>query len=433
MLIGYTLLDPLIVLAGTALAIYFLATRPIRLMGWLPAALTVYFFIPFITLLTLWQTVPLVLTGRALINGRLRMARSAQPIVLLFFLAFLISFCYALLAGHDGTRAVIRMVYYTGIFALMLFAYEMARRPECYEIFLNGLAITGAVLAAYGVYQILADYIGLPVRGIVRSISSTDMAYEYGIVRINSLANEPKRLGYVLFVCGMASLFLAQLQPQRKRLLTWMGFGSFFMSIFTFSGSYFLSVFFFACGAVVLYPSRAMKYFFAASALLVLVIIAFPDIGLFDALQHGYERRSQEVEIGLDGARVYRQEFYAWDYLERFPVSAFFGVGLGQYFVTLFREYGEGVGINGYGGLVPLNSTFLELVFDFGLVTAVLFYLAITRLILKLRKAGETYLCLALLFLTVQSFTILTMQFIVLFAGVGIARLAAPISQRAAS
>jgi hypothetical protein len=57
-----------------------------------------------------------------------------------------------------------------------------------------------------------------------------------------------------------------------------------------------------------------------------------------------------------------------------------------------------------------------------------LIYLSTIALILKLRQAGETFLCLSLLFVTIQSFTILTLPFMALFAGIGIARLALPSS-----
>jgi hypothetical protein len=40
-----------------------------------------------------------------------------------------------------------------------------------------------------------------------------------------------------------------------------------------------------------------------------------------------------------------------------------------------------------------------------------------------LRRAGETFFCLSLLFLVVQSLTILNLLFIVFFAGVAMGRL----------
>ena len=94
---------------------------------------------------------------------------------------------YALAAGADETRALIRILYYLGIFATLAFAYEMGRKPEAYEILLKGLVIMGIVYAVYGAYQIVAFYTGLPVRGIVYNASGESiMAFEGGLLRINS-------------------------------------------------------------------------------------------------------------------------------------------------------------------------------------------------------------------------------------------------------
>ncbi|MGP6088754.1 hypothetical protein [Antarctobacter jejuensis] len=425
MVFGYTPLDPLIVLLGTGLAAWFLSKRPVRLMAYLPSALSLYFFIPTITLLTLWQTVPMLLTARALLLGKLKAPPSAKILVALFGLAFFLSATFAVLAGDDSVRALIRVIYYMGIFALFSFCYEMGRKPEALRLLLRGLVGIGIVLALYGAYQLIATPLGLPVRGILRGTRGAEMAFEYGFVRINSLANEPKRLGYVLFCATLACFALARMEPGRARFLRITAIFILIISLFTFAGSYFATIVMFGLCALVLYPSRATRYVFGALAVIVAGILAFPDAGILEAIQHGYQRRVSEVEIGLDGFRVYRQEFYAWDYLANHLGANFTGVGLGQYFITLYREYGVGVGFNEYGGLQPLNSNFLEILFDLGGAVAVLFYLAILALVWNLRQAGERFLCLALLFVTIQSLTILTLQWMILFAGVGAARLVA--------
>ena len=392
-------------------------------MAWLPAAFTVYFFIPTITLLTLWQTVPLLLAGRAVLKNGFQTARFAGPIIALMFVFFAASTGLAILFEGDKTRALIRASYYIGLFAIISFTYEMGRRPECYKFLLQGLVTTGVILSLYGLYQIFAASTGLPFRGIVRGDSASQIAYEAGILRINSLASEPKRLGYVLFVCALASFFYSRIHSRRKWLFNSIGAAIIFTSIFTFSGSYFAAIALFAGAAALLYLYQAWKYLIFATFVIGAVLSSFPSLGLTDAVQQGVERRMQEVEVGLDGQRVYRQEFFAWDYLSRHPMSSVYGVGLGQYFLVLNREYGTGVGISDNGTLRPLNSGFLELVFDFGGAATILFYSAICLLILRFRWEGEHFLCLALLFVTVQSFTIVTLHFIVLFAGVGTARL----------
>lgn len=421
---GYTPLDPLIVLLGTGLAVYFLGTRPLRLMAWLPAMLTVYFFIPFVTLLTMWQTVPLLLASRVLLKGQIRADGPVRLFLLLLLTGFAVSAFYAGLLGHDLTRAVIRSIFYIGVFAIMSFTYEMGRREDCYELLLKGLAILGTVLAVYALYQLLAAYTGLPFRGILRGIGGAQAAFEGGFFRPNSLASEPKRLGYVMFVCALACLFLARLRPEQSRRLNWTGAGILVMSLFTFAGSYFAAIALFGILASILFPSRSTKYVLGFVAVVVITMTAFQDSNLVQTIEHGIERRLNEVEVGLDGYKVYRQEFYAWDYLDKNPSAALFGVGVGQYYQTFSNTYGLGAGISEKGGLLPLNSNFLELVFDLGGIVATAFYGAIVLLILALRRQGETFLCLALLFLTVQSLSILTLHFMVLFAGVGTGRLA---------
>jgi hypothetical protein len=425
MVFGYTPLDPLVVLWGTLLAIWYLQKAPVKLIGFMPTALSLWFFVPIVTNLTLWQTVPLLLTGRMLLKGGLRLPKSIQPVISILMIIFAISAGFAVVAGADGTRAIIRIVYYVGILAILAFSYEMGRRPDAYEILLKGLVVMGIVYAVYGAYQIVAIYTGLPVRGIVYSASGGSvMAFEAGLLRINSFANEPKRLGFVLFLAAMACIFLARMRPARRaRQLRWAAGGIFGMSIMTFAGSYFAAIGLFGLAILLLYPSRATVYFISALVIGVGVSVAVPELGILEAIQYGYERRVAEIEIGLDGSVVYRQEFFAWDYLRNNPSSSLTGVGIGQYFSVLNNTYGVGAGYNEQGGLMPLNSNFFELVFDLGMLAAVLIYGGLILLVVRLRRAGETFFCLSLLFLLAQSLTILNLLYIVLFAGMALGRL----------
>jgi hypothetical protein len=425
MVFGYTPLDPLVVLWGTLLAIWYLQKAPVKLIGFMPTALSLWFFVPIVTNLTLWQTVPLLLTGRMLLKGGLRLPKSIQPVISILMIIFAISAGFAVVAGADGTRAIIRIVYYVGILAILAFSYEMGRRPDAYEILLKGLVVMGIVYAVYGAYQIVAIYTGLPVRGIVYSASGGSvMAFEAGLLRINSFANEPKRLGFVLFLAAMACIFLARMRPARRaRQLRWAAGGIFGMSIMTFASSYFAAIGLFGLASLLLYPSRATVYFISALVIGVGVSVAVPELGILEAIQYGYERRVAEIEIGLDGSVVYRQEFFAWDYLRNNPSSSLTGVGIGQYFSVLNNTYGVGAGYNEQGGLMPLNSNFFELVFDLGMLAAVLIYGGLILLVVRLRRAGETFFCLSLLFLLAQSLTILNLLYIVLFAGMALGRL----------
>lgn len=423
MVFGYTILDPLVVIAGTSLAAFYLLKNPVRLVVWLPTFLTVYFFIPFFTYLTLWQTVPLLLALRVVYLAKLKVPSRGKPLLYLLIVAFAASTSYATLFGENSARTIVRFAYYVGLFALFSFAYEVGRDERSYEKLLKGLVVLGAVLAVYGLYQIVAGITGFPMRGIVRGTEGVQVAYEAGFMRINSFASEPKRLGYVLFVCALACVFYASYRPGKTKKLKLLGLFIGVSSLFTFAGSYFLSIFIFLICGGLLYPSRVGGYIVIVLAFMLGLAVIYPDLGIFDAIQAGYERRAAEIEIGLNGSVVYRQEFYAWDYLKENPFNAVFGLGIGQYFGALREVYGPGVGISEKGSILPLNSAFLDFSLDFGVLITLILYLSLTALILKLRKAGETYLCLALLFVVLQSTTLLTFHFVLLFAGFGIARL----------
>lgn len=424
MVFGYTPLDPLVVLLGTVITIWYLSRNAVKLLGFMPTALSLWFFVPLVTNLTLWQVVPLLLAGRLLIKG-IFLPRFAWLVVMALVFCFISSTVYAFISGTDVTRALIRVIYYTGVLATLFFTYEMGRRPEAYEILLKGFVVVGLVYAAYGAYQFLAFYTGLPVRGIVYSATSGGvMAFEAGLLRINSFANEPKRLGYVLFISALACIFLARMRPARRaRQLRLAAIGVFGVSLLTFAGSYYFTIAIFIGCVFFLYPSRVSGYIFCALALVGGILLMIPDLGVLEVIQHGYERRAAEVEIGLDGNVVYRQEFYAWDYLANNPLSFLTGTGVGQYFSVLNKTYGQGVGYNELGGLMPLNSNFLEMVFDFGVIAATLFYVSLVVLIFKLRRAGEMFFCVSLLFLLVQSLTILNLLFIVFLSGAAMGRL----------
>lgn len=423
MIIGYTPLDPIVVLFGTLMAIYFLVCKPVKLMEWLPTALTIYFFIPIVTLLTLWQTVPMLLMGRLFVKGRIYSAPFVKPFIITVGLAFLVSTGYALTYGESMSRTIIRFTYYFGLFALFSFVFEMGRKKECQDLFLRGMVALGVVLALYGIYQIIAIYSGLPVRGIVRGVSGAEFAMEQGVPRINSFASEPKRLGYVMFLCGMAALSIARREPGEANKMRWRAFGIFAVSLFTFAGSYFLAIAIFAILASLIFPSRATIWVLGIAVLISFIDFMVPDLNLFNVFASGYDRRMTELEVGLTGERVYRQEFYAWDYIYQDPIAAVFGVGLGQYYSVFNQTYGFGAGLSESGTLNPLNSNFLELLFDLSGIAAVVFYSGVILLIIRLRLAGEIFLCLGLLFVTIQSLTIITMHWMVLFSALGASRL----------
>lgn len=426
MIFGYTPFDPFVVIFGVILALRYLVKNAPKLIGLMPTALSIWFFVPSLNRMTLWQAIPLMLTFRTALRGSIKLPKMASVTFFVLAPCIAFSFLFAILFGADQSRAIIRVIYYTSLLALFSFSYEMGLKPESHELLLKGFAIMGIVYGAYGLYQVLAFYTGLPVRGVVYSASGHGIIpVIQGIPRVNSLANEPKRLGYVMFLAALACVFLARVPSQHSsKQLYFAAIAIISVSVMTFSSSYFVAMGFFAASSLLMKPSKSMGYLIAIVGVAILIMLLLPNLGVLQAITDAYNSRSSEFEVGIDNSVVYRQEFFAWDYIENNPLAVTFGVGVGQYFSVLNSEYGPGVGYGLFGELAPLNSNFLELVFDFGAVAVLAIYGSLAILILKLRKSGELFYCYGLLFLLCQSFTILTLLYIMLLSGLAMGKLA---------
>ncbi len=423
MLIGYSFLDPVVVGSFTLYCLWLLTQNPVRLFAFLPAALSLYFFIPSITLITLWQTVPALLFIRGVFGRGLKYPPRLQFALQLLLAVVVLSVLSPLFTDGDFTRALIRLVYYLTLFALFSFSYELGSHPKALRFLISGLIATGLIYSFYGIYQLIAVKTGLPVRGIIYGVSPVSLLPLQGaFARINSFANEPKRLGYVLFLASLASFYSASVSRGKKIYLA-CGILSLIVSFFTFSTSYFSAIaVFFVLGSIT-HPKYA-AWLSLVFAVLAGLLAIFNLDSLIETARELVDARLVEFEVGIDSRFVYRQEFFVLDFLQNDPLSSFFGVGLGQYFSVLSEKYGAGVGIGQDGRtLIPLNSQLLELVLDLGLIAAVLVCVFLGRLVLKLKGAGEVFLSLSLLFLIIQSFWIQTGLFVAVFAGLGLARL----------
>lgn len=423
MLIGHGPIDTAVVVGFTIYCAWILTREPVKLFSFLPAALSLYFFIPSITLVTLWQTVPGLLFLHGFLRSgftipkHFRVAGQIVAIVALF--AFLAPF----LLGGDASRALIRLFFYVTLFSLFSFSFKVGRNPNALRHLINGLVVTGLVYSLYGLYQLVAAKTGLPVRGIVHGVSTESVLPIQGFfVRINSFASEPKRLGYVLFVAALAAYTTARVSPLRRRFeLLAVFFLS--ISILTFSTSYYAALATFFAASSLIYPKYIFKIWPILLSLAAFLAFFNAD-SILDAIQSMVDARLTELEIGMDGRFVYRQEFFAVDFIRKNLSSVPFGLGLGQYFRELTQAYGPGVGIGEDGRtLLPLNSLPLELVFDLGAIVVGLVYAWIIRTIFILKKTGEDFLALSLLFLLIQSYWINTALFLSLYMGLSCARL----------
>ena len=100
MVSGFGMIDYVVVLLTLGLTAYFLATRPERLLLFLPAFLTIDFFIPLGSQLTPSRLVPLMIGVWALVNYEtIRKGRYSSWIAAAFAI-ILISFLYAVICGY---------------------------------------------------------------------------------------------------------------------------------------------------------------------------------------------------------------------------------------------------------------------------------------------------------------------------------------------
>ena len=112
--------------------------------------------------------------------------------------------------------------------------------------------------------------------------------------------------------------------------------------------------------------------------------------------------RMDELEVGIDGTYVYRQEFFAWAYAIENPLNFLGGVGLGQYNDLFLSRFGPGAGYTIGGALAPLNSVYFETSFDLGGFFTSALYILLGALVLLSTNRVKRFLTLALLFLIIQ-------------------------------
>lgn len=424
MLIGHGLSDYFVVIGSLIITINLLKKKPEKLLFFLPTLLTIDFFIPFISDLTPGRLLPLII-GVWLVNtGKWKIGSSRQGWLEACLWVIIVSTVFSIFKDDSGLRPMIRSLSYINLLVLFVFAYRYVKDSLGITYFFRGLALAGVVHSGYSTYQIIAHYLGLPYRGIVRSASVVgNAALSNGAFRINGLADEPKRLGLILIAASIAMLLLA-VNESILTIKIWRIFGSiyiFIISLFTYSSSYFVSLALWI-PAVLLLSKRSYKYVTGLIVFLLISIILLPSSGRF-YLQTQLEllnSRQEEVSRGLESQQVYRQEFYAQDYLEKRPETILTGVGIGRYNYVFAKHYGRNAGLNENGGLNPLNSELLQIIYDFGIAGLALFYYQILLLVINLRSKGLVGFVIAaiLLYEVIQSFFVQTLPIMMLTGGV---------------
>jgi hypothetical protein len=394
-LIGYGALDYL-VMAFFVIGSYWIGfTRPRQIMWLLPSAMTFYFFVRVVTILTPIKVVPFFFLLGVLMRGDRGYLVHKNTywhkwFGVWFLISMLIGLIYTpILATHPiapvmRTRLVVQFINNVNLILLFLIVRKECSFPGGFQRFLKAWIYTTIVLCIYGVYQWLAAQFGLPFRGIIYHEGRSNAAVDFinFIFRINSFANEPKRLSYILMVSVAILVAYRQYWQTlfRRKWIYFLTIGLHLLCTFwTYATSIFLSIGVFL-GIMVLWGLRKRSYrvYWKATVYGTLLFagLMYFNADLRERLELVYEIRvsGQLRDVGTEVNP--RQEIFAIDYFKMHPWQTILGIGPGNYNFALYNEFGHDRGLGGpiisplntAPWIMPLNSGHLNLIFDFGII-----------------------------------------------------------------
>lgn len=394
---GYGFIDYLVVIGFVIATVYVAMTNPQNIIYILPAAGSLWFFVDFITMITPIKVVPALFILFTLPRRRNYLSLKgdywAQAMVLLFCVYAIVGLIYTL--SFDGfesyspyKRVVIQfMTYINQLFIYLILKREIKKSTDLSKFFKIFIATT-TILCIYGIYQIIAFQYGLPFRGIVYSAEKTGIAYDQfnNFFRLNSLANEPKRLGNILVLGILMILAVREKYSMLKLVLLIIlhivcGFMTYSTTFFLLVGALVPFLYILSFKDILLKGYRRFT--------LVLLICSIPILLLFrDKFETIYDARVvEQIEKAQNEKSEYLDRF-AIDYFQQEWTGFVWGYGMGNYNFILAKETGEG--ITSYG-LDIINSGVLNLLYDFGYLGTALFLYPLISGIFRSQK-GDTHL-----------------------------------------
>lgn len=430
---GHGPIDYLVVAAFVLYAIWAGATQTRRILYIIPAALTFYFFVNLGAWVTPYKLVPFAFLGTVLfVKGgtyfTFEKSSWFNAIVLVFLAATLISSIMIFrLPPNPFYSPVKRLLIqlFSQVNLLLLFYIvkkECSSSKRLYQFFRIYL-ITTTILCLYGLYQVAANQFGLPFRGIVYTDRAVGAAFDKlnMIFRINSLANEPKRLSYML---GISVVLLIVLKNALGKdffsgTRYWVLLILHLVCIFlTYATSIFLILAVFILLVLILSlvkrSTQPLSRYVAYGA--ILLVLASP--WYLDRALLLYRLRVLDQVQYLEEVNNVRMETVGIDYLKKYPATAVLGVGPGFYSFFFWEEYGFGLSS---AGIEPLDSGLLAALFDYGLVGTLLLLIPLFRALSPVKTAVgrlyyQTYLPV-LLFIFATTFALDPWEFYFVFVG----------------
>jgi len=424
-LIGHGLVDYVFVFFMMGYAYYAGQTKPHRILYILPACLSCFFFIPVGSNLTADKLVPFVFIVSVILSKGANYFSLSKKNVnswigklwLLIAVSVVIGFLYTnyyanyINSPFIKTRLLIQIISYTNFVLLFIIARKECSKISGKQLLLKSFIITTTILCIYGVYQHFAHQFGLPYRGIVYSATHAgfgaflDSSGGGGVFRVNSFANEPKRLTYFL-VISLIILFKYKKEAIKKANLISYLFLVIIHGIvlwLTYSTSIYISIAVFLVFLIlyVLFINYNKALF---QQIFILLIIGastyFYQKIYFDAL---YEVR---VDKQLEREEI-RAEVKGQEFIFSYPEMFVLGIGPGNYNFALAKEYPGEAGLSGHGKyLKPFNSGIVTYLFDFGLIGLFLLFIPFLKILFNTRLASKNDFSIFVIFLYCTAITL---------------------------
>jgi hypothetical protein len=422
-LVGHGLIDYLFVLFMLAYAYYAGQTKPYRILYILPACLSFFFFIPLGSNLTADKLVPAVFIVSVILSkganyfsitnkkannwvGRMWLLIAFSAIIGSIFSNYYEGY---VISPFFKTRLIIQLIGYINCLLIFIVIRKELSKVDGKRTALTAFLVTTTILCIYGLYQYFAHQFGLPYRGIVYSANSTGFGgYQDSddlIFRVNSLANEPKRLTYFLVI----SIII--LIKYKSQLLKKINITTYFSLVgihgivlwLTYSTSIYVSIFVFVI-FLILY-TLFIKFNKALFRQLIFLLVLGTGTYLYQKVYFD-KLYTVRVDKQLEREEV-RAEVKGQEFILNNPEMFIIGFGPGIYNFALSKAYPEVAGLSEHGTfLIPFNSGLMTYLFDFGLIGFYLLLYPFMQILLNKRVASKNEFSIFVVFMYCTAITL---------------------------
>ncbi len=413
-LLGHGSIDYIVVYSLMAYAVYAGFTKPHRILFILPACLSFFFFIEVGPRLTPDKLVPVVFVIATVASKGIGYYKNSVKnqfwiITVLIMVVFstVIGSFYSnyyssyLTSSIVGTRLIIQAIGYLNYMLIFIIVRKECTLQLGVKRLLKSFLITTSILSLYGVYQFYANEFGWPYRGIVYSDKTSGFGgfnnNEELIFRVNSLANEPKRLTYFI-VIGIL-IILKYYKSIKNRIgffpLVIVLIFHFVVLWLTYSTSIYFVL------AVFITLLLLYSIFRNYNGQIIRYILFFGFLGIAAFAREG-EYLNQVYDIRVEGqleSNIIRSEVYGQEFMVNNPGMFVIGLGPGVYNLALAKEYPGKAGIVNNGTfLVPFNSDLLIFMYDFGIIGFFILFIPFINIAMD-RKIAANRLSIYVIFM----------------------------------